>query len=158
MILFIMAFYPVDILVAQTINSKVLDLYYQSVAFPEDFESSYELMEASGLLKKEMISCLVPLKEKYFKLASAAIEQCKKAHAGNPNAEFECLKHDPSASLAYWADGMIQVINDKKEWVNTFTGSNMLMAKTLSERIQPGIWVEGIKMGMPIIKQKITCP
>ena len=157
-IILIMAFCPIDRLLAQTTSSKLHDLYFQSISYPEEFDSSLELLEASGLLKNEMLSCLGPLKEKYFQLARVTIDQCKRAHGGYPQREWECLKSDPSASLAYWADGMIQVIKDDKKWVNTYTGKNMLMSKNLAEQIQPGSWVQIIKMGMPIVKKMISCP
>lgn len=158
LLIFSLVFFPTGILLAQPISSKVHDLYKQSVAYPEKFDSSIELLEASGLMKEEILSCLVPLREKYFQLAKVTIDQCKTAHGGNPQKEWECLKNDPSASLAYWADGMIQVIKDEKKWVNTYTGSNMVTAKALSEQIQGGAWVEQIRLVMPVIKNMITCP
>lgn len=157
-IILIMAFCPINMLLAQPASGKLHDLYFQSISYPEEFDFSPELLEASGLLKNEMLSCLVPLREKYFQLARVTIDQCKNAHGGNPQREWECLKNDPSASLAYWADGMIQVIRDDKKWANTYTGQNMLISKNLAERIQPGSWVQMIKMGMLPIQQMISCP
>ena len=157
LLIFNMVFFFTGTVLAQTTSSKVHDLYYKSVAFPDEFDSSFELLEAWGLMKQEMISCLVPLKDKYFKLASVTIEQCEIAHPVDSKAKWRCLKKDPSASLAYWANDMIQVIEDDREWVNTYTGKNMLMGKHLAEQFQRS-WVQMIKMGMPTIKQMISCP
>ncbi|MFT6895853.1 MAG: hypothetical protein ACJA13_000250 [Paraglaciecola sp.] len=68
------------------------------------------------------------------------------------------MKNDPSASLAYWSDGMIQAVRDDKEWAKTYTVQNMLMSKNLAERIERGSWVRIIKMGMPRMQQMIHCP
>ncbi|MFT6895854.1 MAG: hypothetical protein ACJA13_000251 [Paraglaciecola sp.] len=47
---------------AQMISNNVHALYFQSIAYPEEFDFSPELLEASGLLKKQILSCLIPLK------------------------------------------------------------------------------------------------
>jgi hypothetical protein len=158
LLIFNMVLFPPGTVLAQTTSSKVHDLYYQSVAYPDSFDFSFELLEASGLLKNEMLSCLIPLREYYFQLARVTIDQCEGAHGGDPQGLWECLRNDPSASLAYWANDMIQVIEDDSIWVNTYTGRNMLMANGLAEQIQPGSWVQIITIGMPIVRQMISCP
>jgi hypothetical protein len=157
-VVLILVLLPTDVLLAQGISGKVHDLYYQSVAFPEDFDTSIELLEASGMLRAEMLACLVPLRDRHFQLAQVAMKQCERAFGGDPQGKWECLKSDPNASLVYWADGMIQVINGRRDWVNTFTGSNMVTAKRLAARIQYGAWVSMVQMGMPLIRQMIQCP
>lgn len=157
-IILVMVFCPINTLLAQPISGKLHELYFQSTAYPEEFDSSLELLEASGLLRSKVLSCLGSLRERYFQLAKVTIEQCKAAHGGDPRGEWECLKSDPNASLGYWADSMVQVIRDDRNWASTHTGQNMLMSKNLAERIQPGSWVQMIQAGMQPIRQMISCP
>lgn len=145
-------------LFGQQESQNVVGLYFQSVAFPEEFDTSFELLEASGESKNEILTCLVSLRDTYFPIAQVAIQQCDAAHGGNPDAHWECINNDQNAPMAYWAVGMIRVINEEQSWTGTYTGRNMSMAKALSESIAPGSWVEGIKMAMPMIQQQITCP
>lgn len=149
--------YPVGTLHAQDNSSNVVSLYFASVAYPEDFDTSFELLEAT--VDESIQSCVVRIRNTYFQLAKITMDQCKAAHGGDPNMEWKCLKDDPSASLAKWAEGMVQLIRkETSSWRNTFTGSNMLMAKRLAGQISPGSWVQMVKMGMPYIRQMIICP
>jgi len=155
-IVLVISLISINPLFGQPVSTKVKDLYFQSVAFPEEFDTSFELLEASGHSKTEILACLIYLRATNYQMAQAVINQCETAHGGDPNAKWQCLKDDQSASMAYWADGMIRVIKDGQSWTGTYTGRNMSTAKALSERIQPGSWVDGIRMTMPMIS--FACP
>ena len=105
----VMGLYPFNFLHAQTTANTVHQLYFQSVAFPEEFDYSPELLEAAGLMKNEVMGCLVSLRNNYYQLAQAAIRQCEDAYPGNPEGHWQCIKDDTNASMAYWSNGMIGV-------------------------------------------------
>jgi len=154
---FFLVLSSIDTLSAQDTSSKVHDLYFESIAYPENFDDSFALLEASG--DRRIQSCLVALRDTSFQLARAAIDQCRRAHGGNPQREWKCLKSDPNASMYFWAKGLVQLISGEiTSWRNTFTGGNMLTAKTLAEQMQQGSWVQMIQMGMPMIRRTISCP
>jgi hypothetical protein len=147
----------VGTLLGQTTSNMVHNLYFQSVAYPENFYSSTELTQASGPQRNQILPCLISIRDTYFQLAREAIEQCRSAH-GNSEWYYKCLKDDPSASTWLWANDMILVVSGERKWVNTITGSNMVIAKRLAEQMQPGIWVPSIQQAMPLARQMLLCP
>jgi hypothetical protein len=143
---------------AQNVSTKLHDLYFQSIAYPENFDTSFELLEASGALKNEARPCLIYLKDGYFQLGQAAIKHCENTHGGDTASVWECKKNDPNASMFIWARDMVQVLDGNVKWTDTLMGSNMLTAKSTLELFQPGLWAQGVQWGMPALRQMIVCP
>lgn len=152
----IVSIFYVNSLHAQDTSSTVRNLYFVSVAHPESFDDSLDL-DLAKLNPQGPLVCLDAIQSTYYALAKAVIDHCQNAYGAGTKKEWECIKDDQNASLAYWANGMISVVNEDKSWVNTFTGSNMLIAKAIAEQIQHGFWVETVKMSMPIIQKMISC-
>ena len=130
-------------------------LYFSSLAYPENFDASVELLEASGR-KEEIHKCLVPLRTRYRSLGQTNIRQCERIV--DPEGRWDCIKKNSSSTMFYWLYDIALLLDDKVEsWLQTLTGGRMYRAKQLMEAIQPGTWVQSIKFGMPLVKRMIYC-
>lgn len=148
-----------SVVFSQNAAESINNLYFVSVAYPESFDDSADLFVAVVEERAMILGCLAPLRNTYMAMGAAAIEQCQSAHGAGTEAYWNCIKNDPSASMAFWANDLALLLDEKvNSWLDTHTGQTMMTAKQLMEAFQPGLWVQSIQAGMPMIRQMIVCP
>jgi len=130
----------------------VLDVYYQSVVYPEYFDQY--VMNNKIIFDKNFFTCLSSL-ENYWNMSAAENQKICSSLPGN--MYYKCMQDNHPAALILWAGSIRAVLLGQILWVNTMQGSAAIIGKRALENMNPGQYKNIVDQMLPILRLYLLC-
>ena len=134
---------------AQTQQDLLWQVYFQSMAYPEKFDTFVK--ENPSLSAQPFRRCIDEATQNLIGPANAHDEQCPKWPEKD---RFECSDANKFTKMIVWLQGVKLVVSKKARWNQTTSGQNAFIGK---EYIFGDQQVDLIRGLVPAIKEYINC-